>query len=95
MHCNMQISHTIGRLMSTHLGYKWDDSDSRVAADDRTGDVVDVEAFCFGDEGVGPDDVQGSDAEDARRVVDAAQLEDLGDDGNRRVHLEDFHILLA
>ena len=68
------------------LAEERDNGLARVAANDGDGQLLGVGlAGDLGDEGLGADDVQRGDTEEALGVEDALSLEDLGRDGDGRV----------
>lgn len=68
------------------LAEERDDGLARVATDDGDGQLVGVAlAGDLGNEGLGADDVEGSDTKEALGVEDALGLENLGRDGDGRV----------
>lgn len=63
------------------------DGDAGVAADDGDGFVGGIRGVDLCEEARGADDVEGRDAEEAFRVVDAFGFEDFGADGDGGVDL--------
>lgn len=68
------------------LAEERDDGDTGVSTDDGDLLVLGVSLLNLRNEAAGADNVQGGDAKEGLGVVDTTGLEDLGTDGNGRVH---------
>jgi hypothetical protein len=83
LHTLDQVGELVSRDVNSRLGLaeEGDDGLSRVATDDGDGQALGVRlAHDLGDEGLGTNDIEGGDTEQALGVKDSLGLEDLGGD---------------
>lgn len=74
------IDVSIGELGARNLGQEGQDGGTSVTTDDSDLGVVHVELLVLRDEGVGTNDIQSGDTEEAARIVDTCVQPPLGND---------------